>query len=92
MAILTPLIIPGRVFYHRQFLIEFIDLLPHYPWGLVRSAINFSRYSFDRGMSPGLQFGELRSWRARLLLAASMPAGYLMAIRDKRNMARMMRV
>ncbi len=86
---LTPSTIPGRVFFHRQVLNEFIDQLPQYPWGLVRSAINFSRYCFDRGMSPGLQFGELRSWRARPVLAASMPVGYLMAIRDKRNVAQM---
>ena len=86
---LTPSTIPGRAFFHRQILNEFIDQLPQYPWGFVRSAINFSRYCFDRGMSPGLQFGELRSWRARLVLAASMPVGYLMAIRDKRNVAQM---
>ncbi len=92
LGALTRSTIPGRAFFHRQLLDDFIDLLPQYPWRLVRSAINFSRYSFDRGMSPGFQFSELRSWRARLVLAASMPVGYLMAIRDKRNVAQVMRV
>ncbi len=91
LGALTRSTIPRRAFFYRQLLDDFIDLLPQYPLGLFRSAINFSRYSFDRGMSPGVQFGELRSWRAQLLLAASMPVGYLMAIRDKRNVAQVMR-
>jgi len=85
MSALSSGTIRGRAFFHRQVLNNFVDLLSRYPWGLFRSAINFSRYSFGRGKSPGFQFTELRPLRARLLLAASMPIGFLMALRDKRK-------
>ncbi len=78
----------GRAFYHRQVLNDFADLLPRYPWGLFRSAINFSRYSFGGRKGLRLQLTALRPLRARFLLAASAPIGFLMALRDRHRAGR----
>jgi len=88
MSALSTGTIRGRAFFHRQVLNDFVDLLPRYPWGVLRSAINFSRYSFGEGLSLSSQFGQLRPLRARLLLAASMPIGLLMAFHDKHSPVR----
>jgi glycosyltransferase involved in cell wall biosynthesis len=82
LSSLTPGTIRGRALFHRQVLNDFADLLPRYPWGLLRSAINFSRYSFGIGRRLGAQFEEVRPLRSRLLLAASLPISFLMALRD----------
>ena len=84
MSELSASTIRGRALFHRQVLNDFVDLLFRYPWGLSRSAINFSRYSFGTGTSPDRQFSEVRPLRSRLLLAAFMPVGFLMALYDSR--------
>lgn len=73
----NPGVVWGRAYFHRQVLNNFIDWLFRTPFALYRSAINFSRYSFDLGRGPLSQLKELRNARAKALLGGSLPLGFL---------------
>jgi glycosyltransferase involved in cell wall biosynthesis len=84
LSTLTPAVLSGRAYLHRFVLNELIDWLFRTPRSLFRSAINYSRYSFGLGIGPLSQFKELCT-TARILVAVSIPAGFLMSLRDKRK-------
>ena len=85
LTILTPVAMRGRAVLHKYVLEELTDWVFRAPRRLLRSAINFSRYSFGLGKGPLSQFKELHSSTARLLLAVSLPLGFAMALRDRRR-------
>jgi glycosyltransferase involved in cell wall biosynthesis len=85
LSTLSSSVLSGRAYLHRYVLNEMIDWLFRTPRSLFRSAINFSRYSFGLGIGPLSQLKELRSTTARVLVAASMPVGFLMSLRDQRK-------
>jgi hypothetical protein len=64
---------------------ELIEWFFSSPLNVLRSAINFSRYSFGLGKSPYLQFREVRPLVARFLLAISLPFGFAFSLTDKKN-------
>ncbi len=78
----------GRAFFHKYVLNELIEWCFSSPLNILRSAINFSRYSFGLGKGPYSQFGELRPLVARLLVAISLPLAFAMFLKDKYNVAR----
>lgn len=80
----NPGILSGRAFFHRKVLNDFVDWVFRAPLALYRSAINFSRYSFDLGKGPVSQFKELNNVRARALLGGSLPVGFVMYLKDRR--------
>jgi len=75
----------GRAYFHKYVLNELIEWCFSSPLNILRSAINFSRYSFGLGKSPYLQFREVRPLVARFLLAISLPFGFAFSLRDKKN-------
>jgi glycosyltransferase involved in cell wall biosynthesis len=85
LSTLSPGVLSGRAYLHRYVLNELTDWFYRTPRSLLRSAINFSRYSFGLGIGPSSQIKELRPITARLLVAASIPLGFLMSLRDKRG-------
>ena len=88
LSSLSPEVMFGRALFHKYVLNELIDWLYRSPTNLFRSAINFSRYSIDLGKGPYSQFKELRPVAARILLMISLPLGFAMSLKDKRNVAR----
>jgi glycosyltransferase involved in cell wall biosynthesis len=88
LSSLNPNVLWGRAFFHQEVLNDFSDRLLQAPVGLLRSAINFSRYSFGMGKNPRLQWKKLRPLRAKALLGVSLPFGFLMYLRDKRHALR----
>jgi glycosyltransferase involved in cell wall biosynthesis len=85
LSTLSPAVLSGRAYLHRFVLNELIDWLFRTPRSVFRSAINFSRYSFGLGIPSSSQLKELRSATARLVVAALMPLGFFMSLRDKRS-------
>jgi glycosyltransferase involved in cell wall biosynthesis len=85
LSTLSQGVLYGRAYLHRFVLNELIDWLLRTPRSLIRSAINFSRYSFGLGIGPSSQLKQLRPVTAKLLVAAAIPAGFLMSLRDKQN-------
>jgi glycosyltransferase involved in cell wall biosynthesis len=85
LSTLSPGVLSGRAYLHRFVLNELIDWLYRTPRSILRSAINFSRYSFGLGISPATQIRQVRSTMAKLLVAAALPLGFAMSIRDRRR-------
>jgi glycosyltransferase involved in cell wall biosynthesis len=85
LSSLSPGVLSGRAYLHRFVLNELIDWLYRTPRSLFRSAINFSRYSFGLGVGPWSQIKQIHSATAKLLVAASMPLGFAMSLKDKRT-------
>jgi glycosyltransferase involved in cell wall biosynthesis len=85
LSTLSPNVLSGRAYLHRFVLNELIDWLFRTPRSLFRSAINFSRYSFGLGIGPSSQIKQLHSATARLLVALSIPLGFLMSLHDKQK-------
>jgi glycosyltransferase involved in cell wall biosynthesis len=75
----------GRLTFHKYVLNELISWLRVAPASIFKSAINFSRYSFGLGIGPSSQLKELHTTTARLLVATSLPVGFLMSLRDRRR-------
>ena len=82
LSTLSPAVLSGRAYLHRFVLNELIDWVFRTPKSILKSAVNFSRYSFDLHVGPFAQLRELRSPTAKLLVAASMPLGFFMSRRD----------
>jgi glycosyltransferase involved in cell wall biosynthesis len=75
----------GRTACHRMILNELIDWFPRAPWELLRSSVNFSRYSFDQDVGPAQQLKQITPVAARLLWLASLPLGYAMSLHDRKR-------
>jgi glycosyltransferase involved in cell wall biosynthesis len=78
----------GRAFFHKQVLNDFIDWLPRAPGGIFRSAVNFSRYSFDLGKGTVAQLRELTNFRARIFVLLVAPLGFLLHLKDLKRVVR----
>jgi glycosyltransferase involved in cell wall biosynthesis len=85
LSTLTPAVLSGRAYLHRFVLNELIDWVYRTPKSILRSAINFSRYSFGLHIGPMAQLREVHSATAKLLLGVSMPVGFLMSRLDNRG-------
>jgi glycosyltransferase involved in cell wall biosynthesis len=81
----------GRALFHKYVLNELVDWLYRSPAKLFRAAVNFSRYSIGLGKGPYSQLKELRPLSARILFTMSLPLGFAMSLKDKRNAARVCR-
>ncbi len=75
----------GLALWHRQTLNQEMDWLLTDPLGLLRSAVNFARFSFLTGAGLGEQWRGLADWRSRALWLAMAPAGALLAARDRQQ-------
>lgn len=85
LSALSPGVLAGRAYLHRFVLNELIEWLYRTPRSVIRSAINFSRYSFGLGVGPSSQINELRSATAKFLVALFIPLGFLLSVRDKQK-------
>src|SRR5260370_1372772 len=85
---LSPTTMFGRAFFHKYVLNELIEWCFSSPLNILRSAINFSRYSFGLGKGPYSPLRELGPLVARLLVAISLPLAFAMFLKDKYNVAR----
>jgi|SRR5690349_9114617 glycosyltransferase involved in cell wall biosynthesis len=74
----------GRAFFYKFVLNDFLGWVLKAPLGMFRSAVQFSRYSFDLGKDPISQLKELNSFLARVLVCSSLPVGFVMCLRDRR--------
>ena len=88
LSFLNPEAMFARALFHKYVLNELVDWFYRSPTKLFHSAINFSRYSIDLGKGPYSQFQELRPVAARILLTMSLPVGFALSLKDKRNVAR----
>ncbi len=84
---LRPEVVYGRAASHRMVLNELMSWFPRAPEAIAKSAINFSRYSFDRGIGFREQLRQIHPKLAQCLLLATLPLGYALSRRDRRSLS-----
>lgn len=72
----------GRLYFHQQVLTKYMDYFRKSPPIMVRTAINYSRYSFDCGYSPLRQLAGVPGL-AKLLVLVCLTPGAGAAVRDR---------
>lgn len=85
---LSPITMFGRAFFHKYVLNELSEWCFSSPLNILRSAINFSRYSFGLGKGPCSQLREVHPAVAQFLVAISLPLAFAISLKDKQNAER----
>lgn len=84
LSTLTRTTAMGRLLFHEAVLEQYMDYFPRAPDLVLKSAINFVRYSAMTGAGPLTQLRRIRTAKGRLAVLVALPAGYLLAVRDRR--------
>ncbi len=87
LTTLRPEVVHGRAAGHRMVLNDLISWFSQAPEALAKSAINFSRYSFDVGIGWREQLRQIHPKFAQCLLLATLPLGYAFSRRDRRSLS-----
>ncbi len=74
----------SRRVYHHAALTEDLRWFRVSPLAFIKSALQYARFSFHSGIGVVGQIRDLGLWGSRLLWAVALPAGYLLARRDRR--------
>jgi glycosyltransferase involved in cell wall biosynthesis len=74
---------PAYVLWYKNILNTEIDYLQYSPVNFLRSAANYSRFSFHIGDSLLTQIKELKVTISKLLWLVTLPLGYLLYINDE---------
>jgi glycosyltransferase involved in cell wall biosynthesis len=86
LSILDPVTMSGLAYFNAYILDELNGWIFRAPWKIMRSAINYSRYSFGMGRGAIAQLKELKSPAAQILVTAALPLGYAASIvKDKKR-------
>ena len=56
--------------------------MPVAPWLILKSLVNYARYSLIAGIGPRGQLGRIKSGR-RILVASAVPLGYAFYLVDR---------
>jgi glycosyltransferase involved in cell wall biosynthesis len=88
LSSLSPAVLAGRAVFHVYVLNELADWFFSSPLKMLRSAVNFSRYSFGMGRGLPSQFSELRTLLARSLLVITLPLALAISLRDEGKFGR----
>jgi hypothetical protein len=88
LSALSPGVVVGRLLYYRVILDECTAYLGRAPLAMLRAAVGAARYGCDHGDGPLAQARALRRWRARALVLAALPLGWLLSLRDRRDFRR----
>jgi glycosyltransferase involved in cell wall biosynthesis len=88
LSSLSPAVLAGRAVFHKYVLNELPGWFFSMPRKILRSAVNFSRYSFGMGKGLPSQLRELRSLTTRLLVVIALPLAFTMSLKDAGTMGR----
>ncbi|AEG15315.1 glycosyl transferase family 2 [Desulfofundulus kuznetsovii DSM 6115] len=75
----------GRRLYHKENLNNYIYWMRYDPIDFLKSAVNYIRFSFHRGIDFMKQWYELTNWKAKFLYIIALPLGWLVYLIDKRK-------
>lgn len=82
LSSLTPATALGRLMFHEAILNEYVDYIWRSPRSIMRSLVNYCRYSFVCGVEVPLQFTRLTHGGCRVALGCALPLGYMLSLRD----------
>ena len=73
----------GRLLFHKAVIEDYLDYVIISPLLILKSLINYSRYSFTSGIGPLGQMSRVRTvWRKAMVLSA-IPLGCAFYLRDR---------
>jgi glycosyltransferase involved in cell wall biosynthesis len=73
----------GRLVFHKAVIEDYLDCAIGSPVMLLKSLINYSRYSFLSGIGPWGQVGRVRTGGRKVLVLSVVPFGYAFYLRDR---------
>jgi glycosyltransferase involved in cell wall biosynthesis len=73
----------GRLLFHQSVIEDYLDFARIAPFLILKSLVNYSRYSFFAGIGLPGQLGAIRGMVRRALVLSAAPAGFAFAIRDR---------
>ncbi len=84
LSSLSPGTARGRLMFHQAVIEDYLDFLFRSPNLVLRSFVNYARYSYYLRVGSVEQIRRVRRWPTRMLLAPLLPVGRLLARRDRR--------
>lgn len=83
VSTLSRSVLQGRMVVHAQTLDDLARWFPVHPAAFVSAAVNLSRYGLQRGMRLPAILGTVRRPWAKVLVAALLPLGAALSVRDR---------
>jgi glycosyltransferase involved in cell wall biosynthesis len=72
----------GRLLFHQDIITKYLDFMTTSPWLVLRSGINYCRYSFHMGRWPLRQIMAVETATSKLFIVALMLPGAVVFARD----------
>jgi glycosyltransferase involved in cell wall biosynthesis len=82
LSTLTAATARGRLLFHQAVIEDYLDFARVAPLLILKSLVNYSRYSILAGIGPLEQLGRIRTVGRKVLVLSAMPAGFLFSLRD----------
>jgi glycosyltransferase involved in cell wall biosynthesis len=73
----------GRLVFHREIITTYVDFLAASPRVVLRSGINYCRYSFHGGIWPPRQIVSVAPRTSKVIVAACLVPGMVAFLRDR---------
>lgn len=73
----------GRLMFHRAVIEDYLDYAVRSPVLILKSLVNYSRYSFASGIGPGGQVNGVRTVGRKALVLTTVPLGFAFHMRDQ---------
>jgi glycosyltransferase involved in cell wall biosynthesis len=80
---LTTATAQGRLIFHKAVIEEYLDYAVSSPLLILKSLVNYSRYSFISGVGPLGQIGRVRTVGRRALVLSVIPLGFALYMLDR---------
>jgi hypothetical protein len=80
---LTAATAQGRLLFHKAVIEDYLDYATESPQLLLKSLINYSRYSFTSGIGLRGQVGAVRTLGRKALVLLAIPLGFAFHMRDR---------
>jgi glycosyltransferase involved in cell wall biosynthesis len=73
----------GRLLFHQAVIEDYLDFVTIAPLLILKSLINYSRYSFIVGIGLPAQLSRIRTVGRKVLVLSAVPLGFAFFIRDR---------
>jgi glycosyltransferase involved in cell wall biosynthesis len=80
---LTDRTVRGRLVFHEEVITTYVDFLTSAPRVVLRSGVNYCRYSFHRGFWPIRQITSVAPGISKVIVAACLVPGAVAFVRDR---------
>jgi glycosyltransferase involved in cell wall biosynthesis len=83
LSTLTVATARGRLLFHRAVIEDYLDYATVAPLLILKSLVNYTRYSFFTGIGPRGQLGRITTVRRKVLVLSAVPLGFAAYVVDR---------